>query len=194
MLDTLDERDRPYRNEIARAPAVRACLDDDAAAALVRRPEKDIVTAQALTIGGGLFGPLMIPLGVFVAFRSHSIDAAYVSVGVGAAAAALLGSAGGIYARGPWPVGLGLHVAGAAAVTWAITHVLVHAEDDTSEHDASSRAVRPAFYGGLLAYAVGTVWDLATEGGAVRAWNRSRLQVAPTFHDGAPGLVLSGRF
>jgi hypothetical protein len=196
MLATIDESDHRYRDELARDPAVQACLDADRAAALARRPEKNLVNAESLTIAGSLVGPLLVPLGLYLGAVTRSDEMIYLGVGAGAVGAALLASSGGWYAHGPWLVGLGLHVVGIAAATWGATVAFGCLINEGDEYDSpcSGSTVERAFYGGLLAYAAGSVWDLATEGRAVRAWNQSRLQVAPTFHHGAPGLVLSGRF
>ena len=51
---------------------------------------------------------------------------------------------------------------------------------------------------GAVVYGIGTIYDIATAGRAVRAWNEHQMQVAPTvmLRDGQPamGVAIAGAF
>ncbi len=127
---------------------------------------KSETTATVLAVAGTIV-PVLI--------AKESADAnSGGGVLLGVAGMFLLPSAGHWYAGKFATRGMALRLAGGAVASYAV-FVLVASDGETSNADG----LETAFWIGAATFAVGTIYDIATAGGAARDWNTKHASVRP---------------
>lgn len=129
-------------------------------------------TAFALSAGGTALSIGLVVLGG----ATHSDTLA----GVGALSSLITPSAGEFYASRPITAGMGLRVSSALVVLWGFSEGFKCLDGDAHCHDNAVLG-GTLIAAGTIGYATGIVYDIATAGSAVDAYNRKHnLHVAPT--------------
>ena len=120
-------------------------------------------------------------------------------VGVGLLSSLVTPSLGEFYAGKPVTVGMGIRAASAVVTLAGVSEALkcLDANDTCQNNDAEVAVLLGT---GVIGYATGTIYDIASAGSAVDEFNKKYdIHIAPTVIHGAPGstaagMGISGRF
>ena len=131
-----------------------------------RRQSTDTDTALMLSLGG-----TAASAGLVLAGLQGSDNGGLLMAGL--ASPLVTPSLGEWYAGKPLTAGMGIRAASAVATVWGLAESLKCLDADDSCHSDASAGVLLA--GGLIGYATGTIYDIATAPSAARAYNRTHV-------------------